>query len=63
MARSWAEIPHVTTFDDVDATRLLEIRSALGTRHEVKSPDGGSGGQGGDARSGGLPRVQRHHRR
>jgi pyruvate dehydrogenase E2 component (dihydrolipoamide acetyltransferase) len=38
MARSWAEIPHVTTFDDVDATRLLEIRSALGSRHEVKIP-------------------------
>ncbi len=38
MAKSWAEIPHVTTFDDVDATRLLEIRAALGTRHEVKVP-------------------------
>jgi pyruvate dehydrogenase E2 component (dihydrolipoamide acetyltransferase) len=38
MARSWAEIPHVTTFDDVDATRLLEIRSALGERHQVKLP-------------------------
>jgi len=38
MAKSWAEIPHVTTFDDVDATRLLEIRSALGSRHEVKIP-------------------------
>lgn len=38
MARSWAEIPHVTTFDDVDATRLLEVRSALGDRHGVKIP-------------------------
>ena len=38
MARSWAEIPHVTTFDEVDATRLLEIRSALGARHDVKIP-------------------------
>ena len=38
MARSWAEIPHVTTFDEVDATRLVEIRSALSTRHEVKLP-------------------------
>lgn len=38
MSRSWAEIPHVTTFDDVDATRLLEVRSALGSRHEMKIP-------------------------
>jgi pyruvate dehydrogenase E2 component (dihydrolipoamide acetyltransferase) len=38
MAKSWAEIPHVTTFDDVDATRLLEIRSALGARHDLKIP-------------------------
>jgi pyruvate dehydrogenase E2 component (dihydrolipoamide acetyltransferase) len=38
MARSWAEIPHVTTFDEVDATRLVEIRSALSARHEVKLP-------------------------
>lgn len=38
MSRSWAEIPHVTTFDDIDATRLLEIRSALGARHDVKVP-------------------------
>lgn len=29
MSRSWAEIPHVTTFDEVDATRLLEVRTAL----------------------------------
>ena len=38
MARSWAEIPHVTTFDAVDATRLLQIRAALGARHEMKIP-------------------------
>jgi pyruvate dehydrogenase E2 component (dihydrolipoamide acetyltransferase) len=38
MAKSWAEIPHVTTFDDVDATRLLEVRRALGDRHETKIP-------------------------
>ena len=38
MAKSWAEIPHVTTFDEVDATRLVEIRSALSARHEVKLP-------------------------
>jgi pyruvate dehydrogenase E2 component (dihydrolipoyllysine-residue acetyltransferase) len=38
MAKSWAEIPHVTTFDEVDATRLVEIRAALSARHEVKLP-------------------------
>jgi len=38
MAKSWSEIPHVTTFDDVDATRLLEVRSALGDRHQTKIP-------------------------
>jgi pyruvate dehydrogenase E2 component (dihydrolipoamide acetyltransferase) len=38
MSKSWAEIPHVTTFDDVDATRLLEIRAALGARHGIKIP-------------------------
>lgn len=36
MARSWAEIPHVTTFDEVDATRLLEVRRALSARHDAK---------------------------
>ncbi len=35
MARSWSEIPHVTTFDQVDATRLLEVRKALEKRHGV----------------------------
>lgn len=38
MAKSWAEIPHVTTFDDVDATRLLEVRDALGNRHGTRIP-------------------------
>jgi pyruvate dehydrogenase E2 component (dihydrolipoamide acetyltransferase) len=38
MAKSWSEIPHVTTFDDVDATRLLEVRRALGDRHGMKIP-------------------------
>ena len=38
MSRSWSEIPHVTTFDDVDATRLLEVRTALGSRHQKKIP-------------------------
>jgi pyruvate dehydrogenase E2 component (dihydrolipoamide acetyltransferase) len=38
MARSWSEIPHVTTFEDADATRLLEVRSALGDRHGMKVP-------------------------
>ena len=38
MAESWARVPHVTTFDDVDATRLLEVRAALGERHGIKVP-------------------------
>jgi pyruvate/2-oxoglutarate dehydrogenase complex dihydrolipoamide acyltransferase (E2) component len=38
MSKSWSEIPHVTTFDDVDATRLLEVREALGDRHGQKIP-------------------------
>ena len=38
MSRSWAEIPHVTAFEDVDATRLLEVREALGRRHDTKIP-------------------------
>lgn len=38
MARSWAEIPHVTTFDDLDASRLLDVRRALGDRHDLKIP-------------------------
>jgi pyruvate dehydrogenase E2 component (dihydrolipoamide acetyltransferase) len=38
MSRSWAEIPHVTTFDEVDASRLLAARRALESRHQVKLP-------------------------
>jgi pyruvate dehydrogenase E2 component (dihydrolipoamide acetyltransferase) len=38
MSRSWAEIPHVTTFDEVDASRLLAARKALEARHQVKLP-------------------------
>jgi pyruvate dehydrogenase E2 component (dihydrolipoyllysine-residue acetyltransferase) len=38
MTRSWQEIPHVTTFDEADATRLLEIREALGARHQTRIP-------------------------
>ena len=34
MSSSWQEIPHVTIFQDVDATRLLAARRALGGRHE-----------------------------
>lgn len=33
MSQSWAEIPRVTTFDEVDATRLLQARKALSLRH------------------------------
>jgi pyruvate dehydrogenase E2 component (dihydrolipoamide acetyltransferase) len=38
MSKSWAEIPHVTTFEDVDATRLLETRGALAQRYDRKIP-------------------------
>ena len=38
MTRSWSEIPHVTTFDQADATRLLEVRSALADRHGAPLP-------------------------
>jgi pyruvate dehydrogenase E2 component (dihydrolipoamide acetyltransferase) len=38
MSRSWAEIPHVTTFDEVVATRLLAARKALESRHQAKLP-------------------------
>lgn len=38
MKRSWSEIPHVTTFDEVDATRLLAVRDALSRRHDQKIP-------------------------
>jgi pyruvate dehydrogenase E2 component (dihydrolipoamide acetyltransferase) len=36
MSRSWAEIPHVTAFDEVDATRLLAVRSSLQARHQTE---------------------------
>lgn len=35
MARSWSQIPHVTTFDQVNVTRLLGVRKALTRRHRV----------------------------
>lgn len=38
MSRSWSEIPHVTTFDEVDASRLLTMRDRLGQRHDMKIP-------------------------
>jgi pyruvate dehydrogenase E2 component (dihydrolipoamide acetyltransferase) len=38
MAKSWAEIPHVTTFDHVDATRVLSARRALSERHGLPLP-------------------------
>jgi pyruvate dehydrogenase E2 component (dihydrolipoamide acetyltransferase) len=38
MAASWSTVPHVTTFDEVDATRLMAMRSALGRRHDTKIP-------------------------
>lgn len=33
MTKSWSEIPQVTTFGEVDATRLLEVKKALSQRH------------------------------
>jgi pyruvate/2-oxoglutarate dehydrogenase complex dihydrolipoamide acyltransferase (E2) component len=38
MSRSWAEIPQVTAFDQVDANRLLAARAALQARHGVAVP-------------------------
>lgn len=38
MARSWSEMPHVTTFDEVDATRLLRVKEALRQRHGAPVP-------------------------
>ncbi len=35
MSRSWSEIPHVTTFDQVDVTPLLGVRKALSARHST----------------------------
>ncbi|MYA39402.1 MAG: 2-oxo acid dehydrogenase subunit E2 [Acidimicrobiia bacterium] len=33
MSRSWSEIPHVTTFDQVDVTRLIAARRSLVQSH------------------------------
>ncbi|MDE0170871.1 MAG: dihydrolipoamide acetyltransferase family protein [bacterium] len=38
MSSSWREIPHVTIFQDVDATRLLTARRALAGRYERQIP-------------------------
>ncbi len=38
MSASWSEIPHVTTFDELDATRLMAMREALGRRHGIGIP-------------------------
>lgn len=38
MERSWREIPHVTTFDAVDGSRLLAARRALAERHATEVP-------------------------
>ena len=35
MTRSWSEIPHVTTFDQVDVTRLVAARKSLAESHGV----------------------------
>jgi pyruvate dehydrogenase E2 component (dihydrolipoamide acetyltransferase) len=35
---AWSEIPQVTAFDEVDATRLLAARKALGARHGLSVP-------------------------
>jgi len=38
MARSWREIPHVTTFGEAEASRLLAIRDELGARRRSPIP-------------------------
>lgn len=38
MERSWREIPHVTTFEDVPADRLLDARAALAARFDEPLP-------------------------
>ena len=38
MTASWSQIPHVTTFDEVDASRLLAMRGALAKRHDTRVP-------------------------
>jgi pyruvate dehydrogenase E2 component (dihydrolipoamide acetyltransferase) len=35
---SEVEVPYATTFDDVNASRLLGVRKALGRRHDTKIP-------------------------
>jgi pyruvate/2-oxoglutarate dehydrogenase complex dihydrolipoamide acyltransferase (E2) component len=38
LTRSWTEIPHVTSFWEVDATRVMQARDAIRTRHDVRVP-------------------------
>lgn len=38
MAKSWSEIPHVTTFGKFDASQLLRSRKALSKRHGMSIP-------------------------
>jgi pyruvate dehydrogenase E2 component (dihydrolipoamide acetyltransferase) len=38
LSRAWSEVPLVTAFDEVDATRLLAARSALAARDGVAVP-------------------------
>jgi pyruvate dehydrogenase E2 component (dihydrolipoamide acetyltransferase) len=38
LSRSWREIPHVTSFYDVDASRLMATRQALAARHDTRIP-------------------------
>lgn len=38
LSESWRTIPHVTTFDRFDATRLLEVRRSLERRHRRSVP-------------------------
>ena len=38
MEQSWREIPHVTTFDSVEADRLLDLRRGLSDRFDVPVP-------------------------
>ena len=38
MEQSWREIPHVTTFDSVEADRLLDLRRGLSDRFDLPVP-------------------------
>jgi pyruvate dehydrogenase E2 component (dihydrolipoamide acetyltransferase) len=38
LSRSWQEIPHVTTYDDIDATAILEARRSLGEQRGSSVP-------------------------